>query len=102
MALAQAIADCHGLYLQQGKMMVELRAGGADKGNAIATMMESPHLAATTPVFAGDDFTDEPGFITVRNLGGYALLIGEPRPTAATFGLCSPAALREWLWRATR
>lgn len=100
--LAKATADCHGLYLQRGKMMVELRAGDGDKGNAIAKMMKSAHLARGIPVFAGDDVTDEAGFTAVRNLGGYGLLVGEPRLTAATFGLSSPAALREWLWRATQ
>ena len=98
-ALAQELADRHDLYLQHGKSMVELRVGSANKGNAILAMMAHPRLAGTTPVFAGDDVTDEPGFEAVRQLGGHAILVGEPRPTLAGFGLRSPGELREWLWR---
>lgn len=100
--LAQALALRHGLYLQRGKSMVELRVGGADKGDAIVAMMAHPHLAGTTPVFAGDDVTDEPGFEAVRDLGGHAILVGEPRPTLAGFALRSPRELRDWLWRAVQ
>lgn len=101
LALAQKLASLHGLYLQHGKSMVELRVGSANKGNAIHAMMAHPRLAGTTPVFAGDDVTDEPGFEAVLELGGHAILVGEPRLTLATFGLRSPVELREWLWRAT-
>ncbi len=100
-ALAQELADRHGLYLQHGKQMVELRVGSANKGSAIRALMAHPRLAHTTPVFAGDDVTDEPGFEAVRDLGGYAILVGAPRPTAADYGFGSPGELREWLWEAS-
>lgn len=99
--LARELAGLHDLFLQHGKSMVELRVGSANKGSAILAMMAHPRLADTTPVFAGDDVTDEPGFEAVLELGGHAILVGEPRPTLATFGLRSPEELREWLWRAT-
>lgn len=99
-ALAQELAGRHDLYLQHGKSMVELRVGSANKGNAIHAMMAHPRLAGTTPVFVGDDVTDEPGFEAVHELGGHAILVGKPRPTLARFGLRSPGDLREWLWRA--
>ena len=99
-ALATELAEDHGLFLQQGKMMAELRDAGSDKGSAIRAMMAHPDLAGTTPVFAGDDLTDEPGFAAVRDLGGQAILVGEPRPTAARYGLRSPGELRDWLWEA--
>lgn len=101
LALAQELAGLHDLYLQHGKSMVELRVGSANKGSAIRAMMAHPRLAGTTPVFAGDDVTDEPGFAAVLDLGGHGILVGKPRPTLATFGLRSPEDLREWLWRAT-
>lgn len=100
-ALAQEFASLHDLYLQLGKSMVELRVGSANKGSAIHAMMAHPRLAGTTPVFAGDDVTDEAGFEAVLELGGHAILVGEPRPTLATFGLRSPGELREWLRRVT-
>nr|WP_221214531.1 trehalose-phosphatase [Novosphingobium hassiacum] len=98
LTLARELANQHGLLLQHGKMMAELRVGSADKGSAIRTMMSRPPMPGTIPVFAGDDVTDEPGFEAVRDLGGHGILVGEPRPTAANYGLSSPTNLREWLW----
>lgn len=100
--LAAALAEDLGLHLQHGKLMAELRAPGNHKGDAVLRLMRQPFMAGTTPVFAGDDVTDEAGFAAARQLGGHAILIGEQRPTAANFGLPSPSALREWLWGAVR
>jgi trehalose 6-phosphate phosphatase len=96
-ALAQDIADELGLAVQRGKMMVELRAPGGDKGEAIATMMRAPAMAETVPVFVGDDLTDEPGFAAAEALGGCGVLVGADRPSAARYRLASPAAVRDWL-----
>jgi len=93
----RALAERFGLFLQQGNMMVELRPHGHDKGAAIARMMEMPPLAGAVPVFVGDDITDETGFVMVNALGGYGVLAGEVRPSAAQYHLPSPAAVRAWL-----
>lgn len=100
--LAEELSDELDLAVQDGKMMVELRVVGGDKGRAVRRFMSRAPMAGTMPVFAGDDMTDETGFEAVRQLGGHAILIGPPRATAADFGLCSPAALREWLWATVR
>ncbi|WP_404338225.1 trehalose-phosphatase [Sphingomonas sp. MMS12-HWE2-04] len=96
-ALAQGLAARHGLYLQTGKMMIELRAGGGDKGEALRLLMASPEMAGTVPVFLGDDDTDEPGFIAAALLGGAGVLIGDERPTAARYRLSGVAAVLDWL-----
>ncbi len=95
-ALAEMLAQTHGLTLQRGKMMVELRTAG-DKGAALRTLIAAPGMAGTTPFFFGDDVTDEDGFEAARDLGGAGILIGEPRPTAATYRLDDVAALRGWI-----
>jgi trehalose 6-phosphate phosphatase len=95
--LAQALAARHGLHLQTGKMMIELRAGGGDKGEALRRLMGSPEMAGTMPVFLGDDDTDEPGFIAAALLGGAGVLIGDERPTAARYRLSGVAAVLDWL-----
>jgi len=95
--LAQDLADRHGLLVQPGKMMIELRPAGGDKGTAVATLMDRPPMAGTRPVFIGDDATDEPAFVAAQALGGLAILIGSRHPTAATCALADPAALRGWL-----
>lgn len=100
--LVTALAEELELCLQSGKMMVELRVSGGDKGLAIHRLMDRAPMKGTAPIFAGDDLTDEAGFVVVRELGGHAILIGLPRDTSANFNLPSPSALRDWLWTAVR
>ncbi len=101
-ALAAALAGELGLELQHGKMMVELRVAGGDKGLAVRRLMRRPPMLGTTPIFVGDDVTDETGFAAARELGGHGILVGVPRPTAADHGLPDPAQLRRWLGEAAR
>lgn len=96
-ALATALSGELELCLQPGKMMVELRVAGGDKGLAVQLLMDRAPMKGTAPVFAGDDVTDEAGFAAARELGGHAILIGSPRATLANFSLPSPGALRDWL-----
>jgi trehalose 6-phosphate phosphatase len=99
-ALARRLAEETGLQLQTGKMMIEVRLGGADKGAAIHALMQEPAMAGTRPVFIGDDDTDEPGFVAAEALGGAGVLVGPPRRTAARFGLSSVDATLAWLQQA--
>ncbi len=94
--LAEELAATHGLTLQRGKMMVELRTPG-DKGAALRDLIAAPAMAGSTPYFFGDDVTDEDGFEAARALGGAGILVGEPRATAATYRLNDVAALRHWI-----
>ncbi len=96
-ALAQALAADSGLAVQQGKMMIELRAGGHDKGSGIANLMARSPFSGSIPVFAGDDITDESGFEAVRTFGGHGVLVGARRATAARYRLDDVAAVRGWL-----
>lgn len=96
-ALARDLATAHGLHFQPGKMMVEVRAAGGDKGAAIRALMAEPRMASTRPLFMGDDLTDEPGFVAADELGGAAILIGPDRPSAARYRLDDVAAVLDWL-----
>ena len=49
-------------------MVCELKPPGVDKGRAIAAFLEEPPFAGRQPVFAGDDVTDEAGFVTINQL----------------------------------
>ncbi|KJK20919.1 trehalose phosphatase [Burkholderiaceae bacterium 16] len=98
---AQVASGVPGIEVLHGKMVVELKPAGIDKGGAIDTFMRGPPFARRTPLFAGDDITDEAGFSVVRRLGGVALLVGQ-RPSAATVSVTGPAALRCWLHRSAR
>jgi len=95
--LAAGLARDHGLALQHGKMLYELRPGGADKGSALTKMMQDAPMIGGVPVFIGDDVTDEEGFAAATELGGAGILVGTPRPTLATFSLEQVAAVRHYL-----
>lgn len=95
--LAADFASKHGLELQRGKMMVEVRSAGHDKGSGIAALMDMPPFKGSVPVFVGDDLTDEPGFRCCAEMGGLGILVGAPRATAAQYRLPDVAAVHEWL-----
>jgi trehalose 6-phosphate phosphatase len=85
------------LRLLLGKMVVELKPRGSDKGRAIVDFMAEPPFAGRRPVFVGDDVTDEDGFRAVNALGGLSLRIGDERPSAAHAHLPSVESCRAWL-----
>ncbi len=95
--LAAALAREHGLHLQHGKMMIEVRAAGGDKGTALRALMREPGMAGTRPVFMGDDLNDEPAFVAAADLGGAGVLVGERRETAAQYRLSGVEAALAWL-----
>jgi trehalose 6-phosphate phosphatase len=82
--------------LQKGKRVVELKLPGIDKGAAIRSIMELAPFAGRTPIFIGDDVTDEAGFKTINEMNGYSVKVG-PGPTAANYRLRDVTEVREWL-----
>jgi trehalose 6-phosphate phosphatase len=97
-AKARAMADSLGLQIQTGKMVVELRTPGADKGSAVALVMQEPDFKTYRPVFVGDDDTDEAAFGVAADLGGFGIRVGVRSPgSSALFGLGDVAAVRAWL-----
>jgi trehalose 6-phosphate phosphatase len=101
-ALAAKLAARIGLALQPGKMVVELRPHGADKGDALRRLMREPPFAGARPLFVGDDLTDEHAFAAAAQLGGAGILVGAPRGTAAVWRLENVAAAAAWLEEAAR
>ena len=97
MALARKLADETGLALQAGNLVVELKTPGSSKGTALTAFMREPPFAGAVPVMLGDDLTDEDGFRAAEALGGFGVLVGPPRQTAARYGLPDVAAVLAWL-----
>ncbi len=85
-----------GLAVVEGKMVIEVKPGGADKGLAIRAHLATAAFRGRVPVFLGDDVTDEDGFAAVLDLGGVAVKVGEG-PTVATHRLADVAAVHSWL-----
>lgn len=91
------LADVDGEYcLQQGKSVLELKPAGKDKGRALREFMGEAPFAGRTPVFVGDDATDEYGFATVNELGGYAIKVGVG-DSIARWRLDDVKAVEQWL-----
>jgi len=93
----EGLAAQHGLTVQQGAMVVELRPSGPNKGSIVRQFMAQPPFTCGRPVVIGDDLTDEHAFAAGIDLGGTGILVGEPRPTKAPFRLPSVSAVRKWL-----
>lgn len=91
--LADALPDYH---LLAGKMVLELRPRSAHKGAAVRSFMTQPIFRGTRPIFAGDDRTDEDGFVVVQALGGAGIKVGAG-PTAAAYRVPDVPALIAWL-----
>lgn len=94
---ARGLAADTGLELQSGKCVRELRVPGADKGDAVRAFMAEPPFDLGRPIVMGDDLTDEHAFIAAIALGGSAILVGEPRATAASNRLPTVEATLDWL-----
>ena len=77
--------------LHPAHMLWEVRPRGADKGGAVAALMQHPPFAGRLPIFIGDDVTDEDGMRAARTLGGAGYRVD------AVFG--DPAGVRDWLQR---
>lgn len=82
--------------MQLGKMVIELRPAGKDKGAAIAEFLDEAPFRGRLPVFVGDDLTDEIGFELINRVGGYSVKVGEGE-SAARWRLPDSTAVRAWL-----
>jgi trehalose 6-phosphate phosphatase len=85
------------LKVQPGCLVVELTPRFACKGDAVAAFMEESPFKGRTPLYVGDDLTDEPAFERVNAAGGVSVVVASARPTAARATLASVAAVRAWL-----
>jgi trehalose 6-phosphate phosphatase len=91
-----ALGDLEGLDILHGKMVVEVKAGHAHKGDAIRAFMDEEPFAGRMPLFAGDDVTDEFGFAAIDELDGIAIKIGTGE-TSAGWRADDPEHFRKWL-----
>jgi len=97
-AAARIAASSAGRYrLQAGNCVAELKPAGADKGDALQSLLAMPPFRGRAPLVLGDDLTDEPAFSMAEQLGGVGVIVGQRRPTAARHALTSPKHTGRWL-----
>ena len=94
---ARRLETSTGLVLQEGDMVAELRTAGPDKGDAVAAFLAEAPFAGARPIFVGDDVTDEDGFKAAAAAGGFGVLVGAVRTTAATYRLDDVPDVLDWL-----
>ncbi len=94
---AREVAEQHGWKAQSGKCVVELVKGNADKGSAVRGLMQQRPFAGATPIFVGDDLTDEAGFAASQALGGFGIVVGERPSELADYKVDDVAAVHRWL-----
>lgn len=87
------VAEDHpSFHLIPAREAVEIGPRGASKGHAVERLMAQAPFAGRSPIFIGDDFTDEAGMNAARAFGGQGLRVAE------VFG-GEPSAVRAWLKR---
>ena len=95
----QAVDESNGeLVAVAGKMVIELMPRSAGKGRAIAGFLADAPFHGRSPVFVGDDTTDEDGFALVNRLGGVSVHVGGGA-TIARHNLATVADVWAWLAR---
>lgn len=90
-----------GLELQCGKMVVEIKPTGIDKGSAVREYLNEPPFCQRRPVFIGDDLNDEHGFAEVNRLNGISIKVGLGK-SCARYRLTDVDAVRHWLGQALK
>ena len=94
--LREAVGALDGYKLQHGKRIIELKPEDMDKGVVIGRLCAAAPFAGRSPVFAGDDTTDEDGFAVVHDLHGHAIKVGDGA-SQARYRLPHPDAVWDWL-----
>lgn len=83
--------------LQAGKSVLELRPGAWTKGSSITSFMQEAPFVGCTPVFIGDDVTDEDAFEVVNEMNGVSIRVGQAAATLARHRLGGVSEVLRWL-----
>lgn len=60
----------------EGRAVIEVRPAGHTKGSAVTAFMRQAPFLNRTPIFLGDDATDQDGFAAVNSYHGLAIAVG--------------------------
>jgi trehalose 6-phosphate phosphatase len=91
-----AVAD-PALNVFAGKMSWDIREGACTKGTALRHLMAGDRFSGRTPIYVGDDLTDEDGFAEAEQQGGRALVVAGEYRTPRPIAFQAPENVRGWL-----
>jgi trehalose 6-phosphate phosphatase len=94
--LMHALVPLEDFEISFGRMVVEARPRGANKGRALRAFMQQDPFEGRLPVYVGDDCTDEDGFAAAISLGGFAVKVGTGN-TLAPFRCVDVPSVHAWL-----
>jgi trehalose 6-phosphate phosphatase len=81
-----------------GKLVFEIKMAGINKASAVRDLMKYPPFKDRSPIFIGDDTTDEPVFPILSQFGGLGFSVGRVVPDVNGH-FEKPESVREWLGR---
>jgi trehalose 6-phosphate phosphatase len=84
------------LQLLNGKSVIEIKPRWFNKGTGVARLMQHPPFRGRTPVFLGDDTTDQDVFKMLPLYDGLGYAVGRNLQGAA-YTFESPRDVRDWL-----
>jgi trehalose 6-phosphate phosphatase len=87
---------CDSLEILPGKLVIEIKPGGYDKGTGLREMMSVPPFTGRKPIFIGDDITDNAAFAALPDFDGTGFSVGGSVPGAA-YNFDGPQDVRRWL-----
>jgi trehalose 6-phosphate phosphatase len=96
MKLAYANYTDAEVELLPDKRVIELRSAPLSKGSGIRELMLHPAFGGRTPIFIGDDISDETGFAVMPEFGGHGISVGRQLEGLAGW-FPTPADVRQWI-----
>ena len=91
-AMEEAVHSVTDFTLVPGKLVLEARPRASSKGQALRAFMREEPFLGRTPIFIGDDTTDEDAFVAAQDLGGVGIKLGEG-DTAARMRIANVASV---------
>jgi len=99
--LAAIVKICAGVpeeavEILPGKLVVDVKPAGINKGDAVCALMQHAPFAGRRPIFIGDDTTDLPVFGIIPKFAGQAYSVGGIAADVDGH-FATPEAVRDWL-----
>ena len=92
----RAVFAAHDIQILRGKAVIEVKPRWFSKGTGLRHLMQHAPFAGRTPVFLGDDTTDEDVFRVLPDYEGIGFSVGR-KIDGASHVFASPRDVRLWL-----